>query len=59
MNDKKYKPHYKKYKFVPAFVPLCQSNNLSCSAAIKESHKGEVWQIFVNETLLNKNNRVT
>jgi len=36
MNDKNYKPHYKKYKFVPAFVLLWQSSNPSCSAAINE-----------------------
>ena len=58
MNDKNYKPHYKKHKFVPAFVLLLlwQSSNPSCSAAaaINEWHKGEMWQMVANETLLNK-----
>ena len=48
MNDKNYKPHYKKHKFVPAFVLLWPSSNPSCSAAINEWHKGEMWQMVAN-----------
>jgi len=50
MNDKNYKPHYKNYKFVPAFVLLWQSSNPSCSAAINEWLKREMWQMVVDET---------